>query len=86
VSAFPHNSTTQKNADEGNKEKNTSDKWDREKSMTAGKGSSTRPGAAIETFQIQLDLDNDPTRPNTVLDTEMSNGMEVDADKGFSKK
>jgi hypothetical protein len=54
--------------------------------MTAGKGSSTRPGAAIETFQIQLDLDNDPTRPNTVLDTEMSNGMEVDADKGFSKK
>lgn len=86
VSAFPHNSTTQKNADESNKEKNTSEKWDREKTLTAGKGGSARQGAAIETCQIQLDLDNDPTRPNTAIDGEASNGMDVDADKGFSKK
>lgn len=86
VSAFPHNSTTQKNGDESNKEKNTSEKWDREKGVTAGKGASTRPGTAIETCQIQLDLDNDPTRPNTAIDGDMSNAMDVDADKGFSKK
>lgn len=76
VSAFSSNSVKM---DDSAKEKVPSEKWDG-KGNNGGKGS-TRPGTAIETSQIQLELDVGQLRPHTAGDDNGNHGVDNDPDR-----
>ena len=76
VTAFPSNLVK---SDDPVKDKAPSEKWDG-KGNTGGKGGS-RPGTAIETSQIQLELDVGQLRPQTAGDDNGNRGVENDPDR-----
>lgn len=95
VAAFPNNGSTNPKPDEGNKDKITSEKWDRD-GKAVSKGGSSRPNTAIETSHIQLELDLGPSRPSTAVAAEGGGGGNtngtgtamnvVEVDKSASKR